>query len=268
MCSKARANAEAACRHARIAGDDGVLGRTLSRLAEFVPGSQRGPILEQAAELLARVGDYRGIAMAWSYNAYAALIRDELREANELLDAARIAIARVDSPYLAAIMWGNIGLAKLFSRDLDQAREAFTTQLQLCARHSFAWPASEGLAGMAAVAATSGVDEVAARLRGSSRGMGYPSSFDEPIDSRLSRDHFASARNRYGAAAWQRAEQVGAALSLEEAIAYALDQSDGLRERTGGLSVTGVADRGTRDRSRSSTADLPTPRRRSRRPSD
>jgi hypothetical protein len=130
-------------------------------------------------------------------------------------------------------MWGNIGLAKLFSGDLDQARAAFATELQLCARHSFAWPASEGLAGIAAVAATTGLDEVAARLRGSSRAMGYPSSFDEPIDSRLSRDHFAPARNRYGAAAWQRAEQVGAALSLEEAMAYALEQSDVIAERTG-----------------------------------
>jgi hypothetical protein len=86
---------------------------------------------------------------------------------------------------------------------------------------------------MAAIAAANGLDEVAARLRGSSRAMGYPSRFDEPIDSRLLRDHFASARDRSGAEAWQRAEQVGAALSLEEAIAYALDQSDVIAGRPG-----------------------------------
>jgi hypothetical protein len=224
--SGALTNARAACRHARIAGDDGVLGRMLSRLAEFLPGSESGPILQEAAEHLARVGDHRGLAMAWSYNAYAALIRDELREANALLDHARLEMARVDSPYLAAITWSNIGLAKLFSGDLEQARAAFATELQLCARHSFAGPACEGLSGMAAVAAANRLDEVAARLRGSSRAMGYPSSLDEPIDDRLSRDHFAAARKRYGAAAWERAEQIGAALTLEEAIAYALDESD------------------------------------------
>jgi predicted ATPase/DNA-binding SARP family transcriptional activator len=263
--AQARANAHAACRHARMAGDDGLLGRTLSRLAESATGSERRSSLEQAAELLAPVGDHRGMAMAWTYNAYEALIRGDLREANGLLSDAQRAMARVDSPYLAAIMWGNIGLAKLFSGDPDQARAAFATQLQLCAQHALAVPACEGLAGMAAVAAANGLDEVAAQLRGSSRAMGYPSSFDEPIESRLSRHHFAPARKRYGASAWHRAEQAGAALSLDEAVAYAREHSDVMARDPRTSSEPPAPD--PRLRAQPHTPRLDKPRARARRPS-
>jgi predicted ATPase/DNA-binding SARP family transcriptional activator len=263
--AQAHATAQAACSHARIAGDDGLLGRTLSRLAESATGSERRSSLEQAAELLARVGDHRGMAMAWTYNAYQALIQGELREANGLLHDARRAMVRVDSPYLEAIMWGNIGLAKLFSRDPEPARAAFANQLQLCARHGLAGSsACEGLAGMAAVAAANGLDEAVARLRGSSRAMGYPSSFDKPIDDRLSRLYFAPARKRYGASAWRRAEQAGAALSLEEALAYAREQSDLMARDPRTWPEPPAADH--RSRSQPHTPGLDKPRARSRRP--
>jgi hypothetical protein len=62
--------------------------------------------------------------------------------------------------------------------------------------------------------------------------MGYPPRrLDEPINDRLERDYFEPARARYGSEAWRHAEQAGAALSREQAIAYALEQSttDGSR---------------------------------------
>ncbi|MGZ6601688.1 MAG: BTAD domain-containing putative transcriptional regulator [Solirubrobacteraceae bacterium] len=217
-----RRYAQEACRHARIAGDDGLLGRALGRLAA-VSGIDRQAILEQAAELLIPLGGYREVAGAYSSAAYVALTEDRLAEAISLLDRAHSAVRRIEDPLETAIILSNIGLARLFSGELDQARDAFEGALRLCAQHAFRENADEGLAGLAAVAAAQGRDETAARLQGAAHALGYPpATFDKRIDDRLERDYLAAARTRYGDIAWHADEQTGAGLSREQAIAYAL----------------------------------------------
>ena len=120
---------------------------------------------------------------------------------------------------------GNTGLVRLFSGDIDHARQAFDSAVRLCARHAFASDANEGLVGLAAVAATQGRHETAAMLRGAARAAGYPpTTFDQRIDHRLERVFFASARISHGETAWDNAEQAGATLHYQQAIAYALQQ--------------------------------------------
>jgi predicted ATPase/DNA-binding SARP family transcriptional activator/class 3 adenylate cyclase len=217
-----REHALEACRHARIAGDDRLLGRALGRLAA-VAGNERGAILEQAAELLTPLGDYRDVVGAYASSAYVALSEDHITEATSLLDTALHAVGRIEDPQETAIVLSNMGLARLFSGELDQASEAFERALRLCARHAFRENADEGLAGLAAVAAAQGRDETAARLQGAAHALGYPpATFDKRIDDRLERDYFAVARTRYGDIAWRADEQNGAGMSREQAIAYAL----------------------------------------------
>jgi hypothetical protein len=71
---KERAYAEAACAHARESGDDATLGMTLAKLARALPPAERLPVLEQARDLLQRVGNYRQLAQAYGNAAYAALV--------------------------------------------------------------------------------------------------------------------------------------------------------------------------------------------------
>jgi predicted ATPase/DNA-binding SARP family transcriptional activator/class 3 adenylate cyclase len=216
-----RRYAREACRHARIAGDDALLGRALGRLAA-VSGDERGVILEQAAELLIRLGDYRAVASAYSSAAYVALSEDHIGEATTLLDTALQAVGRIEDPWETMVILSNIGLARLFSGDLDQASDAFERALRLRAQHVFE-SAAEALAGLAAVAAAQGRDERAARLRGAANTSGYPpATFDKKIDDRLERDYLAAARTRCGDVAWRAAEQAGEELSGEHANAYAL----------------------------------------------
>jgi predicted ATPase/DNA-binding SARP family transcriptional activator len=211
-----------ACDHARSAGDDGLLGRALGKLA-VVSGEQRRAILEQAAELLIPLGDYRETAIAYSNAAYGSLIEDSIAEATSFLESALRAVGRIEDPLETEIILSNIGLARLFAGDLDHARDAFERALRLCAQHNLRELAGEGLAGLAAVAAAQGRDETAARLRGAARTLGYPpAALDRRIDNRLERDYLAAARTRYGDAAWDADEQAGARLSREAAIAYAL----------------------------------------------
>ena len=213
-----------ACRHARIAGDDGLLGVALGRLAA-VSGDERRAILEQAAELLIPLGNYRQVASAYSTAAYVALTEDRITEATSLLDTALQAAGRIEDPWETTIILSNIGLAHLFSGDLDHSRDAFERGLRLCAQHALRETADEGLAGLAAVAAAQGRDETAARLRGAARALGYPpATFDRRIDDRLERDYLAPARTRYGDLAWRADERAGGRLSREAAIAYALGE--------------------------------------------
>jgi predicted ATPase/DNA-binding SARP family transcriptional activator len=218
-----RRYAEEACRHARIAGNDALLGLALGRLAA-VSGGERGALLTQAGRLLAPVGNYREIATVYSTAAYVALTEDRIVEATSFLDTALHAATRAKDPWATMITLGNIGLAYLFSGDPDRARDAFSRELRLCVQHAFPYCADEGLAGMSAVAAAQGEYEVAARLRGTAVALGYPPHlFDEKIDDRLERQYLAPARVHYGAAAWREAEEAGAALSYQQAITYALE---------------------------------------------
>ena len=213
-----------ACRHARLAGDDGLLGVALGKLG-VVSGEDRRAILEQAAELLIPLGNYREVASAYSNAAYMSLIEDNIEEATSFLEIALHAVGSTEDPLQTEIILSNIGLARLFSGDLDRARDAFERALALCAQHNFSEPAGEGLAGLAAVAAEQGRDGTASRLRGAARALGYPpATLDRRIDDRLERSYLAGARTRYGDAAWRAGERAGAGLSREAAIAHALDE--------------------------------------------
>jgi hypothetical protein len=135
------------------------------------------------------------------------------------MDAAE----RIDDPWQKGMIWGNLGLARLFSGALDAAVDAFGRQVELCDRHSLgADYASEGVIGLAAVAAADDQDSTAARLRGVARACGYPQTeIDKRIAERLERDYFAPARARTRPALWTQHEQEGASLSLSEAISLA-----------------------------------------------
>jgi predicted ATPase/DNA-binding SARP family transcriptional activator len=217
--------AREACQHARLAGDDALLGKALGRLAA-VSGEQRGELLEQAAELLIPSGNLREVSKIYATAAYVALSEDRVEEAASLLDTALQAASNIDDPWETMIILGNIGLAHLFAGEPERAREPFERELRLSIDNHFRKGADEAVAGLSAVAAAQGRDEVAARLRGAAKALGYPPSpFDKRIDERLERTYIAPARTRYGHTAWQTAERAGAALPYPQATAYALQQA-------------------------------------------
>lgn len=111
-----RRYAQEACEHARIAGDDGLLGLALGRLA--APSSdERGVLLDQAARLLAPLGNHRVIASVYSGAGYVAMSEDRMAEAARILEIGLQAAERSNNPYATMVALGNIGLVHLFSRD-------------------------------------------------------------------------------------------------------------------------------------------------------
>ena len=224
---KAREYAEASCLHARIAGDDALLGRALSWLAPQLESEERTPVLHEAASLLAKVGDHRELAQMYSNAACRDLEANRPADALPLLRLALPEAAKLTTVSTKMFVLGNIGLAQLLLGNLGEARAAFESHLQLCAGQPFRLVPDEALACLAAISARQGQLEKAAQLLGASRALGYPNTAaDERIHARLDREYLAGARHRYGAEAWLRAEQAGADLSYDDAVALAIGHHD------------------------------------------
>ena len=115
---------------------------------------------------------------------------------------------------------GNAGLEALFTGDLDRAQVAFDEQLRLCREHVIDWPASESLAGVAAIATQQGDLKRAVRLLGAATANSPIGDADVTAQFEQASSH---PRARYGERQWNDAHAAGARLSLEDAIAYALN---------------------------------------------
>ena len=189
-----------------------------------VIGVQR---VEQAAEVLNRLGDRLGVARLYMDCGYGALTEDRVAEANELLERATDLMTPNDAPYWLALLWTNVGLARLLAGEPEAARSAFVDALRLNSENRHWADCGESFAGLAAIAGLDGDDRVAARLRGATLTAGYPlSELDRTIEDRLTHRYTAAAHVRLGPAMWQREEAIGAAWTTPEATRYATAWAD------------------------------------------
>ena len=145
-------------------------------------------------------------------------------DAKEFVDRA-IPLARgLDNPHLWMMLRGNFGLSALLAGDTDAANQAFREELGLC-RELVVLPfTSEGLLGLATVAAVRGDDHLAGQLSGAASAHPHGEPSEDPIAARLDTALLKAARTRHGADAWDAAAREGATLSFEDAIAYALEE--------------------------------------------
>ena len=218
---------EAARRHAQMAGDDFRLGNASIRLLSSATREEGLGLLAEVTELLVRTGNYRGLAVAHNNAGWLALKAGRPQEALGMLATGLRAAESVGAILDTMLIYGNIGLASLFAGDLDNARAALVRCLTLCLDRAFPRGADEGLAGMAALCSSEGRYESAARMLGAAHALGYPEPDDKEVVERLEREYFAPARERYGTEAWRLEEELGAALSYDAAITYALKQAAG-----------------------------------------
>jgi hypothetical protein len=179
--------------------------------------------VDRAASLLTEVGNVFHLADMLASGAYTALNVGRHRDARDLVERAIPVARELGDPFLWMILHGNLGLAALLASDTDAAQHAFREELTLCRELAVRPFASEGLRGLAAVAAVRGDARRAARLVGAAAAhrYGFPHN---PIDARLDAAFFDIARTRCGADAWDATAREGAKLGFEDAIAYALDE--------------------------------------------
>ena len=130
--------------------------------------------VDRAASLLDEVGNVYHLADLLASAAYGALCLGSDRDAKELArprdpDRARDSTIPTSGCSCAA----TLGLAALLTGDTDAARDAFREELRLCRELVVLPYASEGLRGLAAVAAVRGDLHRAARLVGAAAAHRY-----------------------------------------------------------------------------------------------
>jgi hypothetical protein len=155
--------------------------------------------------------------------AYQALCIGSDLDAKDFLNRAVPIVHGLDDPLLRMLLRGNLALAALLTGETDAARETFGDELRLSREFVILPFASEGLGGLAAVAAVHDDLHRSARLYGAAVAHRYGQP-EDAVDARLEATFFTPARARCTADAWHATAREGAALSFEDAIAYALEE--------------------------------------------
>jgi predicted ATPase/DNA-binding SARP family transcriptional activator len=119
----------------------------------------------------------------------------------------------------------NLGWAALLQGDYDRARTSYQESLTLCKELGDKSVASESLDGMACIAAAEGEAERAARLFGAAQALREAVGSQRlPEEDALREPYLAAARSRLDEASWEVEWAAGQAMSMEQAIDYALSQ--------------------------------------------
>jgi predicted ATPase/class 3 adenylate cyclase len=229
-----RANVEDCVRRANALGDEWIQayavllkGDALCELGE--PAEARRAYSDSAARFEA-VGDRRMALNARSSQGWVAVLEEEYVEAAGLLTETIAGVAGGDSWNLL-IQRGNLGLARLFLGEYEDAADELCASLRLSAPMRAQGPVAEVLLGLAAVAARASHVEAATRIRGASLGIhatsGLPrTAAEQRIDERFFDD--------LGESALSSGETAGRAMSLDDAAAYALDIAGEIRSTATG----------------------------------
>ena len=156
--------------------------------------------------------------------AYAALCLGNAGVATDYATRATPIAHALNNPFERMINTGNLGLAALLTGETDTASHAFREELTLCREMVIRAVVFEGLRGLAAIAVVDGDAMRAATLVGAADAHRYDTP-EDPVEARLDETFFEPARRRCGTDAWNGAAREGSALTFEDAIAYALEES-------------------------------------------
>jgi non-specific serine/threonine protein kinase len=119
----------------------------------------------------------------------------------------------------------NLGWAALLQGDYDRARTSYQESLTLCKELGAKWTAPESLEGIACIAAAEGEAGRAARLFGAAQALReVVGSRHMPKEDALREPYMATARSQLDEASWEEAWAEGLAMSMEQAIEYAVSE--------------------------------------------
>jgi hypothetical protein len=194
--------------------------------------------VDEAVSLMDAAGDEYHMATLLSDAAYGAWRAGRDADAARYLRRAVPLVRRLDQPFLWMHSSGAAGYAALLRGDAEEARAGFGDQLRLSHDLVFRPFVSFALTGLAAVATRERTLERAARLAGAAAAARIPGFDDAAHRTRIEARFLAPARDRHGADAWDGAAREGAAMSLDEAIAYALAEAPAAAPTAASTSAT------------------------------
>jgi hypothetical protein len=178
----------------------------------------------QAAPLLERIGDVRGLSRLWDSIAYTALECGAVAEARTLIDRALAYLDRGAGPVEVVYVLGNAALVALESGDRTLARDRFREVVTRAQDLGIRRPVPEALLGLALLAAQSGEGKRAGHLAGAATRLGAESPA-EPLTDRMRVAVNEAGRRLLGEECWRRTVNHGTTLGLEAVHMLAVDDT-------------------------------------------
>ena len=183
-------------------------------------------LLEEALTMFRETGDQALIASVLAHLGFTFLLQGDLEQAKATSEEAA-AMFRVQkhTSYLADAL-NTLGWVAFLRGDSERARALYAESIRAQREIGAKVSAPENLLGLACVAAARGEAERATRLFGASEAlpeaMGAPL---EPGEMALQEPYLAASRSQLDETSWQEAWAEGGAMTLEEAISYALEEA-------------------------------------------
>jgi predicted ATPase/DNA-binding SARP family transcriptional activator len=210
-------------RLARGGEDEATYVNALRLMAMMAPTLEETlDVGERAVAALRAAGNRRELAIQQANLAYTAVFHGDHVVAQRLSSEGLTAAEEFGEPHVLAHAYGNVGVAALLAGDLERAGDAFRRELEHLERYPADARNFEAMNGLAAVAAASGRDELAAKLSGAADATGLD-RHDPVIAARFDERCFAPARARLGDASWSAAYAAGAALERGQVVRLAMD---------------------------------------------
>jgi tetratricopeptide (TPR) repeat protein len=232
---EAKALFEESLRLYREAGDRWGIGETLNNLGAIIQPS-RGEmdraraLYEESQKIRRELGDKRGITMSLGNLAGLAALQGDLERTEVMLEEVlRLGRELKDKQFVAQPL-GDLGYIALERGELERAGALLRESLLMSQEMGEARGIISGLDELARLAAAGGARERAARLWGAVEGLIEATGLSLPTlrdPEEHSERYRAACRAELGEAAWEVAYGEGRAMTLEEAVSYALEEQAG-----------------------------------------
>ena len=208
---------------ARSLGDDRLASWVLIDLGIVATGEgdleRATSLYEEALVILRDLDDRRALGATMGNLGYVELLRGEYPRAEKLSEEAVTILRSVNDDVSLVMMLVNLALVALEREDLGRANEVMKEALELSARLGY----REGIwSSLVVLAAAEEEDERACIMLAAARSLreadeGALQPFERAVDERTA----SALRDRLGADTFERLCEDGAAMSVDEAVAYA-----------------------------------------------
>ena len=214
---------------ARELGDEESAAATLFNIgaAVMIQGDleRATALFEECLPLLREVGDKWGLARSYSCLGLVAMFRGDYERAKALMEESLMVARNAGDIWCSSMDLNHLGLMALFQGDYGRAQDLCKESLELSRQPGMMHVIAYSLHTSAAVAGSQGQPVRSAGLWGAAEALreAIGTAFS-PLELRVYEPHIAAARAQIADAAWEEAWQKGRAMSMEEAIEYALSE--------------------------------------------
>jgi tetratricopeptide (TPR) repeat protein len=200
-----------------------------SRFSQLGDNERARIVHEENLALRHEVGDKRGIGVTLNNLGEIARERGDYEGARVLCEESLAMFREIaNAEYSNASVLHNLGQAVLHQGDYERAETLFKESLALLVKSGDKRGVADLLSGLAALASYRGQPEEAARLfRVAETVHGFTSTPRTRFDRIVFERDLAAARAQLDETAWQAAWDEGRAMTIQQAMDYALEQSRG-----------------------------------------